>query len=106
MSARKKGSHVRANTGVEVKALVMQMLHVEWQSLMNTASFMTDVPCGALLGKNIKPDAFNRSALARMLDDIYSFGTEKLFVLCAREVFSRIGLEPEEVHIDSTSFHY
>ena len=102
----KKGSHVRANTGVEVKALVMQMLHVEWQSLMNTASFMTDVPCGALLGKNIKPDAFNRSALARMLDDIYSFGTEKLFVLCAREVFSRIGLEPEEVHIDSTSFHY
>ena len=102
----KKGSHVRANTGVEVKALIMQMLYVEWQGLMNTASFMTDVPCGELLGKDIKPDALNRSALARMLDDIYSFGTEKLFVLCAREVFSRIGLEPEEVHIDSTSFHY
>ena len=33
-----KGSHVRANTGVEVKALIMQMLYVEWQGLMNTAS--------------------------------------------------------------------
>ena len=50
----KKGSHVRVNTGAEVKALVMQMLHVEWQSLMNTASFMTDVPCGALLGVTVQ----------------------------------------------------
>lgn len=102
----KKGSNVRVNTGAGVKALDMQMLNVQWQSLMNTASFMTDVPCEALLGKGVKPDALNRTALARMLDDIYDFGTEKLFVLCARQVFTKLGLEPEEVHIDSTSFHY
>ena len=42
----KKGSHVRANTGVEVKALIMQMLYVEWQGLMNTASIRS--PCGSV----------------------------------------------------------
>ena len=102
----KTGSNVKVNIGGLVKALSMQMLHINYQSLMNTASFMTDIPCEALLRKGVTPDAFNRTELSRMLDDIYAFGTEQLFILCAKQVFDRLGITPHEVHIDSTSFHY
>jgi len=102
----KIGSRVRINRGAEIKALVMQMLNVPYQSLQNTSGFMNTVPCAVLLGKGITPDTLNRGNLSRMLDDVNGFGTEELFVLCAKQVFEKLGLMPEEVHIDSTSFHY
>jgi transposase len=102
----KTGSHVSADTGALVKLLCMQMLNAPRQALWNTDLFMEEIPCEALLGTGITPDDVNRTVLARMLDDVHSFGTEKLFVTLARQVFTKLGLEPHEVHIDSTSFHY
>ena len=102
----KTGSHVHVNIGALVKLLSMQMLNAPRQALWNTELFIEEIPSEALLGKGITPDAFNRTVIARMLDDVYSFGTEKLFVTLARQVFTKLGLEPNEVHIDSTSFHY
>ena len=102
----KTGSNVNADIGVLVKLLCMQMLNAPHQALWNTDLFMEEIPCEALLGTGITPDAVNRTVLARMLDDVHSFGTEKLFVTLAWQVFTKLGLEPHEVHIDSTSFHY
>ena len=90
----KVGSRVKVNIGALVKLLCMQMLNAPHEALWNTELFMEEIPSEALLGKGITPDAVNRSVLARMLDDVFSFGTEKLFVTLARQVFTKLGLEP------------
>jgi transposase len=102
----KEGSHVKADTGVIVKALVMQMLNVPWQTLSGTEEYFRERPLSALTQQKLEPKDLNRAVLGRCLDDIADFGGENLYLNCAKQVIDSLNIKVTEAHIDSTSFHY
>ena len=102
----KEGSHVKVNHGGITKALIMQLLHGPYQTLYGTSEFFARKPINVLLNRDIGAQDLNRDVLGRFLDDVYDFGSEKLFVLAAKQTAERLGVTITEVHLDSTSFSY
>ena len=103
----KIGSHVKANCGAIVKAMVCQLLNVPYQSLNGTSEYFQNKPADVLLGnKGITHEVLNRATIARTLDTIYDYGCERLFLQCSAMVAAKMKLKVTSAHIDSTSFHY
>ena len=94
------------NFGVLIKLLTMQLLNVPHQSLSDTSWFMESIPGEVILGKEVKPEQAYRSNIANLLDVIGSLGTEKLFISLSRQVFDRLGIEPQQAQIESAGFYY
>ena len=102
----KEGSHVIADTGVVVKALVMQLLNVPYQTLDGTKEYYSNRPLNALCQQKITANDLNRNMIARVLDRIYDYGSKDLYLLCTSQVFNSLGIKVQCAHIDSTSIHY
>lgn len=102
----KVGSHVKVSSGAIVKALVMQLLAVPYQSLYGTSEYFKDMPVDKLLNTNITYDDLNRHTLSRLLDDVDAFGPEKLYLHCAKAACDAFNIKVTDIQLDSTSFHY
>ena len=102
----KIGSHVRANSGVLAKALIVQMINVPYQSLSGTQEYFSKYPICGLLNNQVTAADLNRAEIGRLLDDISDYGCENLFLDCSSQTANVLGLKVSESHIDSTSFHY
>ena len=64
-------------------------------------------PYRGLTGNStISSHDLNRDVLSRALDAIAEYGPERLFLKCAKAVSSKLGIKPDTVHLDTTSFHY
>lgn len=102
-----KNSHLaKVEVSDCAEALILQLVCAPYQSLYRTAEFFQNTPIAQLLGKDIEAADLNRYVLARALDAIYKAGPKELFIKCAAQAVRKLGLTVEEVHIDSTSFHY
>ena len=101
-----KAAGINHNFGVLIKLLTMQLLNVPHQSLSDTSWFMESIPGEVILGKEVKPEQAYRSNIANLLDVIGSLGTEKLFISLSRQVFDRLGIEPQQAQIESAGFYY
>ena len=94
-------------SGALIKLLTMQLLNVPHQMLSDTSLFMESIPSEVILGNGngngngneIKPEQACRADIAKLLDAISIFGTE-------RQVFDRLGIEPQEAQIESSGFYY
>lgn len=102
----KEGSHVKADCGVITKALVMQMLNVPYQTLSGTEEYYENIALKTLVRDKITSKDLGRGVLGRFLDIVSEYGSEKLYLECASQVVSSLGIKVTEGHIDSTSFHY
>ena len=102
----------RQNCGALIKLLTMQLLNVPHQMLSDTSLFMESIPSEVILGNGngngneIKPEQACRADIAKLLDAISIFGTEELFDSLSRQVFDRLGIEPQEAQIESSGFYY
>ena len=92
--------------GTMVSAMILQLTDAPHPGLWGLSEFNRTTPLALLLGKNVDPSELNRHALARCLDAIHRIGPEYLFMKVSKQVFSMLGISVEEIHIDSTSFHY
>ena len=103
----KIGSHVKVTQSELVKLLCCQVLNVPYQSLYGTSEFYRGKPVRALTGnEELNVEDINRDVLSRLLDAIADFGPERLFLRCSQAVATKLELNPDTVHIDSSSFHY
>lgn len=76
-------------------------------TLYGTSEFYRGKPVRALTGnEELNVEDINRDVLSRLLDAIADFGPERLFLRCSQAVATKLELNPDTVHIDSTSFHY
>ena len=98
----KVGSHVKVSSGAIVKALVMQLLAVPYQSLYGTSEYFKDMPVDKLLNTNITSDDLNRYTLSRLLDDVDAFGPEKLYLHCAKAACDAFNIKVTDIQLDST----
>ncbi len=91
--------------GTLVEAMILRLCKSSYRGLWSTRSFDT-MPLELLLATNVKSTDLDRFSLASTLDAISNFGAVPLYLMVASKVFKKLGLTVEEVHIDSTSFHY
>lgn len=103
----KIGSHVKVTQSELVNLLCCQVLNVPYQSLYGTSEFYRGKHVKALTGnEELNVEDVNSDVLSKLLDGIADFGPERLFLRCSQAVASKLELNPDTVHIDSTSFHY
>ncbi len=74
---------------------------------MEQRSSIRKSPYRGLAGNStISSHDLNRDVPSRALDAIAEYGPERLFLKCAKAVSSKLGIKPDTVHLDTTSFHY
>lgn len=88
-----------------VKALIINGLGFSQRTLYLTAHFFEDKPCELLFGPGVVANHFNDTVLGRCLDDIWAYGTSELYAELVPEICKKLSIVPQEVHLDSTSFH-
>jgi transposase len=92
--------------GDAVKAMVLNGLGFVNQQLYLVSRFFQDKPTSRLLAPMlIEAKHLNDDALGRALDTLYAYGVTELYSLIAATAAERLGLAPQFVHLDSTSFH-
>jgi transposase len=93
-------------TGDAVKAMVLNGLGFVNQQLYLVSRFFQDKPTSRLLAPMlIEAKHLNDDALGRALDTLYAHGVTELYSLIAATAAERLGLAPQCLHLDSTSFH-
>ena len=102
----KEGSHVNVDCGCIVKCLTMQTLNAPYQTLSGTQEYFEGRPLDVLTRQKLKPEQLNRHAIGRMLDDVYEYGCEDLFLECSGQIAKKLNIKVTSAHLDSTSFHY
>ena len=92
--------------GTICKALVLNGLGFTERTLYMVSNFFSDKPVETLLGAGVMAEHLNDSVLGRALDDIYSFGTTRLYQCLVPSICKTLGLESSRfAHMDSTDFH-
>ena len=92
--------------GVLVKAMILNGLGYVNKQLYLTPRFFRDKPLETLFGTTeICAEQINDDALGRTLDAIYEYGVSELYEKISHKAVRLLGLTPNTVHLDSTSFH-
>ena len=72
-------------------------------SLYRVEEYFSHQDTGLLVGKGIDASAFSDDNIGRVLDRIYSYGTQKLFSEVSLEAVKKFGIDTTQVHHDTTS---
>lgn len=89
-----------------LKAMVINGLGFVSKPLYLVPEFFTDKPLEKLFSDpSLTADMINQFSLGRSLDAYFEYGVTELFQAISAEALSRLNLVPNQVHLDSTSFH-
>jgi transposase len=91
--------------GQAVQAMILNGLGFVNQQLYLVPHFFQNKPIPRLIGPGIDARHLNDDTLGRALDSLYAYGVTELYSLIAVTAAKRLGLTPQMVHLDSTSFH-
>jgi len=91
--------------GTIVKSLILNGLGFAQRSLYMVSHFFEDKPVSLLLGEGIESSYLNDTVIGRALDDLYQYGTTKLYAELSAHSILKLNLSNPFVHLDSTSFH-
>ena len=58
-----------------------------------------------MLGERIKPDYINDDKIGRVMDELYKYGLNDIFIEVVLEVIKKFKIDLKYSHLDSTSFH-
>ena len=101
------GTDVRekVNCGEVVKAIILNGLGFVAQPLYLFSNFFKDKAVEHLLGGGVKAEDLNDDKLGRVMDKLYKYGLNNLFLIIGLEVIKKHGISTKYSHLDSTSFH-
>lgn len=91
--------------GILTKAMILNGLGYVNKQLYLTPQFFKDKPLERLFSQTMNAQQINDDALGRTLDAIYDYGVSELYEKIAHKAISNLGLSPQTIHLDSTSFH-
>ncbi|WP_323840915.1 DUF4277 domain-containing protein, partial [Photorhabdus africana] len=69
------------------------------------SGFFQHKPIARLIGTDIEAEHLNDDVLGRTLDALYEAGVSEVYQVLAEQVVDKLGLKPDSVHLDITSFH-
>jgi transposase len=98
-------SREKINCGEVVKAIILNGLGFVSQPLYLFSNFFQSKAVEHLLGKGVKAEDLNDDKLGRVMDKLYKYGLNKLFLTIGLEVIKKYKISTKYSHLDSTSFH-
>jgi len=98
-------SREKINCGEVVKAIILNGLGFVAQPLYLFANFFKDKAVDHLLGSGIKAEELNDDRLGRVMDKLYKYGLNNIFLIIGLEVIKKYRISTKYSHLDSTSFH-
>lgn len=95
-------TNMTVDLGTMVLSMVLDTLSGR-SPLYRLSEFIEEVDVETLLGRNVPSCSFNDTSMARAMDVIYEYGTEKLFSQLAFSVLQSFPLNFRHIHFDTTS---
>jgi len=100
----KDQSSKNVSMGQRVLALILNGLGFTDERLYMVSNFFDSKPLDRLIAPGIKAEHLNDDAFARLLNEIYDYGTTKLYAEIAFEIGQEQNLLGKNAHLDTTSF--
>ena len=98
-------SREKINCGEVVKAIILNGLGFVAQPLYLFSNFFKDKAVEHLLGAGVKAEELNDDKLGRVMDKLYKYGLNNIFLIIGLEVIRKYEISTKYSHLDSTSFH-
>ena len=98
-------SREKINCGEVVKAIILNGLGFVAQPLYLFSNFFKDKAVEHLLGGGVKAEELNDDKLGRVMDKLYKYGLNNIFLIVGLEVIKKYGISTKYSRLDSTSFH-
>lgn len=95
----------KISSGILVKAILLNGLGFVSRPLYLFSQFFEDKGIETLLAEGIKSDYVNDDKLGRVMDKLYKYGLNNLFIEIVLSVINKFKIETKYSHLDATSFH-
>ena len=95
----------KISAGTVVKAIVLNGLGFVSRPLYLFSQFFEDKATENLLGEGIKSDYINDDKIGRVMDELYKYGLNNIFIEIVLFVIKKFKIETKYSHLDATSFH-
>jgi transposase len=91
--------------GIMVKAILINGLGFVSRPLYLFNQFFDDKAIEILLGEDVKRDYINDDKIGRVMDKLYKYGLNSLFIEIVLSVIKKFKIDTKYSHLDATSFH-
>ena len=95
----------KISAGTVVKAILINGLGFVSRPLYLFSQFFEDKAIEKLLGEGINTDYINDDKLGRVMDELYKYGLNDIFIEVVLSVIKKFKIETKYSHLDATSFH-
>ncbi|KYC35144.1 transposase [Scytonema hofmannii PCC 7110] len=95
----------KISAGILVKAILINGLGFVSRPLYLFSQFFEDKGIEILLGSEVKKDYMNDDKLGRVMDKLYKYGLNNLFIEIGLSVIKKFQINTKYSHLDATSFH-
>ena len=98
-------SREKIASGILVKAILINGLGFVSRPLYLFSQFFDDKAIKILLGENVESDYLNDDKIGRVMDNLYKYGLNNLFIEVLLSVIKKFQINTKYSHLDATSFH-
>jgi transposase len=98
-------SREKITSGILVKAILINGLGFVSRPLYLFNQFFDDKGIEILLGEDVKSDYINDDKIGRVMDKLYKYGLNNLFIEIGLSVIKKFKIDTKYSHLDATSFH-
>lgn len=95
----------KISSGILVKAILLNGLGFVSRPLYLFSQFFDDKGIEILLGKDVEKDYINDDKIGRVMDKLYKYGLNNLFIEIGLSVIKKFNIDTKYSHLDATSFH-
>jgi len=95
----------KITAGILVKAILINGLGFVSRPLYLFSQFFDDQAIEILLGTDVERDYMNDDKIGRVMDKLYKYGLNNLFIEIVLLVIKKFKIDPKYSHLDATSFH-
>lgn len=95
----------KMSAGILVKAILINGLGFVSRPLYLFNQFFDDKAIEILLGEDVKRDYINDDKIGRVMDKLYKYGLNNLFIEIGLLVIKKFKIDTKSSHLDATSFH-
>lgn len=95
----------KITAGILVKAILINCLGFVSRPLYLFSQFFDDKAAEILLGSDVKKDYINDDKIGRVMDELYKYGLNNLFIEIGLSVIKKFKIDTQYSHLDATSFH-
>ncbi len=95
----------KITAGILVKAILINGLGFVSKPLYLFSQFFDDKAIEILLGEDIESEYLNDDKIGRVMDKLYKYGLNNLFIEIVLSVTKRFKIDTKYSHLDATSFH-